>query len=656
MLPAASPDDQRHAAGLPASVDLRGSAVSVGDQGTVGSCVGWAIGRNMMGWWANKLGQPVTNFAPMYVYSQINGGQDSGSNPVDALKLAVKQGVASWASYPSTQAAAYTWWVQPTAAQRADAAKHKIFSYKTLFSLVRGNAGVSGQNAIKSSLASGVPVAIAFPTRYGFDHLTTGVDNDTTSSSRGGHEVLVVGYNSAGLIVQNQWGTGWGNAGYGVMGWNVVQKDVQEADVMIYVRPAIVGHVDSAKLGGGPGNVAFAGWTYDPSHKGTSLTVKVYENSVSAANYRGSLPANKPRADINKAHGSTGNHGFSGAIAAAAGTHNYVLVGVDGGWTGRIGTATVKVAAPIGTVDRSGSVGNGKVKFVGWAFDPDMKATSIRVDVFEGAPTAKNYRGRVNATTSRPDVNRVYSLTGKHGFSGSINATSGTHTYQLWATAGGARTLIGTQKVIVKAPVGHVDTAASIGGGKVKITGWAFDPTISSGSIAVDVVEGTKTVAHVPARNARADVDRVYKIKGSHGFSTSVTAKVGRHTYKIYAAAGTNRRLIGTKTVTVAATKGAVSSAAPIAGHRVKVLGWAYDPGNTKASIRVDVYDRGQSARRGTVKANAHRHDINVTHHIAGNHGVSAWFVGTPGRHTYQFYAINGSLKTLIGTYNVTVK
>ena len=34
----------------------------------------------------------------------------------------------------------------------------------------------------------------------------------------GGHAFALVGYNQAGFVVQNSWGTGWGEKGYGWLG------------------------------------------------------------------------------------------------------------------------------------------------------------------------------------------------------------------------------------------------------------------------------------------------------------------------------------------------------------------------------------------------------------------------------------------------------
>jgi len=69
--------------------------------------------------------------------------------------------------------------------------------------------------------------------RPGFDNMgssASSVDTDYTGSIRGYHEILAIGYDPIGLVIQNSWGTGWGAAGFGKLSWNVVQHDVLEAD------------------------------------------------------------------------------------------------------------------------------------------------------------------------------------------------------------------------------------------------------------------------------------------------------------------------------------------------------------------------------------------------------------------------------------------
>jgi hypothetical protein len=223
---------------LPVSVNLRAYAVPVGDQGYVGSCVAWAIDYGMLGWYSKKLGRAGQPFAPMYVYSQINVGrnvgQDWGSYPTDALSVLQSQGSDTQAHYSHDN---YDWRDAPNAGEIANAAHYKISNWHTLFA---GAGQATSATAIKTALAAGHPVAIELPVRPGFDNMgssSNAVDADYTGSIRGYHEILGVGYDAAGLIVQNSWGTGWGMAGFGRLSWDVVTHDVAEADDMDGLAP-----------------------------------------------------------------------------------------------------------------------------------------------------------------------------------------------------------------------------------------------------------------------------------------------------------------------------------------------------------------------------------------------------------------------------------
>jgi hypothetical protein len=224
---------------VPSSVDLSAWTVPVGDQGSNGSCTSWAISYAMGGWYSRYQGwsQAGIRFAPMYTYSQDNGGGDNGSFPSDAYAIAASQGVDTQADYTQGN---YDWWDQPTAAERANAANYKAGPFSYLYS---GTPGAGAQGAIESALASHQPVALSIPVYPAFDNLNATKNHLDASqipgtTSRGGHEVLIVGYDSSGVRIQNSWSTGWGAQGFAWLNWNFVDSYSYEATVMSgLVRP-----------------------------------------------------------------------------------------------------------------------------------------------------------------------------------------------------------------------------------------------------------------------------------------------------------------------------------------------------------------------------------------------------------------------------------
>jgi Papain family cysteine protease len=221
------------AVALPVSADISQWDVPVGDQGSVGSCVAWTIAHSMMGWYATRAGLSPRTFSPMYMYSQINVGEsqlkDLGSHPTYGLAEAVSQGNDSESDYWQGD---INWGDPPNASERNNANGFKLTGYTTLFANPSGGGSI-GEDAIKTAIANTQPVAIMLPVRPGFDSLTATntLDTDQSGKSRGLHEVLAVGYNSYGLLIQNQWGTGWGSGGYARLAWNVVRGDIIEAEV-----------------------------------------------------------------------------------------------------------------------------------------------------------------------------------------------------------------------------------------------------------------------------------------------------------------------------------------------------------------------------------------------------------------------------------------
>ena len=233
-----------YTADLPASVDLRQWSVPVGNQNPLGSCTAWAVGYSMAGWYAQKAGLNARAFAPMYLYSQLNGGRDNGAYMSSTMQTVATGGVDTQDDYMPQGLYDYT--TVPTAAQKANAANWKFVGYTALFSNGNGHVATA-QSLIQNALANGQPVAIGFNVRSGFDNMSSNLniaDNDTTSAIRGGHAVLAVGYDANGLLIQNSWGTSWGAQGYGRLSWNVVYVDVMEA----WVTNGMAGATGSPKI------------------------------------------------------------------------------------------------------------------------------------------------------------------------------------------------------------------------------------------------------------------------------------------------------------------------------------------------------------------------------------------------------------------------
>ena len=201
---------------IPSSVDLSVDAPVPGDQGLQGSCVGWAVAYALKTYHERiERGWPLTDdrhvMSPAFVYNQIKV-PSGGSYLVDAFILLVNEGVSSLAQMPYDPHDDRS---QPSARARAEASNYKIADWGTV---LRNTHQVFVQE-IKRHLAAGTPVVIGIPVHPDFDSLSESnpVYDDDSGAQRGGHAVVIVGYDDrrSAFKIANSWGTDWGIGGYG---------------------------------------------------------------------------------------------------------------------------------------------------------------------------------------------------------------------------------------------------------------------------------------------------------------------------------------------------------------------------------------------------------------------------------------------------------
>ncbi|MDQ1661959.1 MAG: hypothetical protein QOJ68_1939 [Blastococcus sp.] len=314
----------RTAATLPASVDLTGFAVPPGDQGQHGACASWTTAYTMAGWESKYWHHAGAPFQPMFVYNQVNGGSDNGSTFPANFHVLETQGdleAGAW-THPFSD---YT--SQPTGAERTNAAKHVMTPHTTLF--MGEGQGVAARTAIESAIADNRPVAIGIPVYDSFFYIgpsspTYGLASEA-GYFEGYHAVTVLGYNAAGVRIENSWGSGWGAGGFATLGWDFVESEVFEAEaagtfVATSLTPSVTAlsqHVVSAD-GGAPLTIAGARLTSVDTSSPSAVTF------VSVANP--SVVANAP------VTGST-SATLTVTVPAlpAAGQYRVVVTGPDGG-------------------------------------------------------------------------------------------------------------------------------------------------------------------------------------------------------------------------------------------------------------------------------------------------------------------------------------
>lgn len=103
-------------------------------------------------------------------------------------------------------------------------------------------------------------------------------------------------------------------------------------------------------------------------------------------------------------------------------------------------------------------------------------------------------------------------------------------------------------------PDGRLDTATALGGGRVSVTGWAFDPDDVDAPVRVDLQADGRGVASVRTGVPRPDVARLKGAGPDQGYATTVTLTRGRRqlcAFAINLGTGTRNPVIGCRTVVV---------------------------------------------------------------------------------------------------------
>ncbi|MBF0562283.1 MAG: C1 family peptidase [Alphaproteobacteria bacterium] len=222
---------------LPPKVDLSERMPPVGSQGRQSSCVGWATAYGLRGFYENRLRgrtkeTSTVAFSPSFVYNQIkSNGTDcrAGTSIADALNLLKRVGTVPLDLFPYDPATCSR---QPDPGLAGAARPYRIDDWKRL--------DVSRIDDFKGQLYAGNPVVVGMLVNDAF-HRLRGEEVFTDENHDGnGHAMVVVGYddNQEAFKLFNSWGTRWGNAGFGWVGYDTFRARVRSAFVMQVSAPA----------------------------------------------------------------------------------------------------------------------------------------------------------------------------------------------------------------------------------------------------------------------------------------------------------------------------------------------------------------------------------------------------------------------------------
>jgi hypothetical protein len=208
----------------PATMNLLGKFPPIGDQGSYGTCVTWAVGYNLSTYLnainknlsGSQLSDASNQFSPKDLFWAIpnekKGSNCNGTNFECAFDVLVSRGVTTLSTAPYTSLGDCS--TQPPSNWTQDAGNYKILNYRDIS---------IGVGTIKDYLAQNRPVVIGAKLGNNFmgwnsDAVLTS-DGDTYNGQHAYHAMILGGYDDSkgpngAFKVVNSWGTTWGDKGY----------------------------------------------------------------------------------------------------------------------------------------------------------------------------------------------------------------------------------------------------------------------------------------------------------------------------------------------------------------------------------------------------------------------------------------------------------
>ena len=232
---------------IPTIVDHRPQMTPIRDQGPRGTCVAHAanaaleafpsIPDDLSEQYSYDLFMRKENREPCY---------DKGIKTTDSANYLADGTVveSKWAYTNSVPACNTT---VPAAASSAP--KYKIASYQLIEDGgIDGAASIKNPRYLESALRAGrnivlgTHVAWANPNADGILDVVINSGTGQPAASRGGHAMLICGYNAPKkyFIVKNSWGTGFGHAGYAYLSYDYIRTYAKYGYYIKTVSPNMV--------------------------------------------------------------------------------------------------------------------------------------------------------------------------------------------------------------------------------------------------------------------------------------------------------------------------------------------------------------------------------------------------------------------------------
>lgn len=219
--------------GLPERFDLTDSLPPVGNQGQQNSCLGWSLGYGLKSYYEKvqngwdydppeRGGRGLHVFSPAFIYNQINGGEDRGATPREALQLLMRRGASPWAFMPYRED---DFKAPPPAEARSQALAFRLEDFRRV--------SCSDPFQIKTELSRGNPVMIGVRAHMNFYTLGAKIWENHEGRFFGGHAVILSGYDDdreselgykGAFRIYNSFGKEWGEEGLGWVAYDFLPR------------------------------------------------------------------------------------------------------------------------------------------------------------------------------------------------------------------------------------------------------------------------------------------------------------------------------------------------------------------------------------------------------------------------------------------------
>ncbi|MEB3221058.1 MAG: C1 family peptidase [Candidatus Sericytochromatia bacterium] len=207
----------------PQHVDMRPQCSPIYDQGDLGSCTAFAVGKGVRECLQRKRAERFTELSALYLYYETRRlrnavNLDSGATITDTMKAIAQAGIAPEATWPYR--------IDFFTQRPPEAAYGQASTWR-----LKTGVQLAGLPDIKKALARKQPVV--FGMRLFQNFRDVGSDGmlplpQPGDVMVGGHAVTAVGYDEKRrvLIVRNSFGTAWGDHGYFYMPYDYVTPEL----------------------------------------------------------------------------------------------------------------------------------------------------------------------------------------------------------------------------------------------------------------------------------------------------------------------------------------------------------------------------------------------------------------------------------------------